>query len=119
MDQKTILIIDDEAHIRLLFSEELRQQGFLAVASDGREDPVVLIETHRPDLIILDIKLGTKSGLDLLQQIRCRHATLPVILCTAYDSFRYDLKSIAADAYVVKSYDSSELLAKVQDLLSV
>jgi Response regulator receiver domain. len=46
------------------------------------------------------------SGLDLLQTIRSRHSTLPIILSTAYDSFRIDLKSIAADAYVVKSYDS-------------
>lgn len=115
---QTVLIIDDEAHIRLLYTEELRQQGFVAVASDGQEDPLVLMEKHKPDLIILDIKLGAVSGLDLLQEIRRKQATLPVILCTAYDSFRCDLKSIAADAYIVKSYDSSELLDTVRKLLS-
>lgn len=115
---QTVLIIDDEAHIRLLYTEELRQQGFVAVASDGQEDPLILMEKHKPDLIILDIKLGAVSGLDLLQEIRRKQATLPVILCTAYDSFRCDLKSIAADAYIVKSYDSSELLDTVRRLLS-
>ncbi len=115
---QTVLIIDDEAHIRLLYTEELRQQGFVAVASDGQEDPLILMEKHKPDLIILDIKLGAVSGLDLLQEIRRKQATLPVILCTAYDSFRCDLKSIAADAYIVKSYDSSELLDTVRKLLS-
>lgn len=115
---QTVLIIDDEAHIRLLYTEELRQQGFVAVASDGQEDPLILMEKHKPDLIILDIKLGAVSGLDLLQEIRRKQATLPVILCTAYDSFRCDFKSIAADAYIVKSYDSSELLDTVRKLLS-
>ena len=72
---------------------------------------------NSPDLVILDIKLGEKSGLDVLQTLRSRHAALPIILCTAYDSFRHDLKSIAADAYVVKSYDSSELMDTVGRLL--
>lgn len=118
MDRKTVLVIDDEAHVRMLYAEELRAQGYNAVDSDGSEDPLALVEKHNPALIILDIKLGGLSGLDLLQTIRGRHATLPIILCTAYDSFRFDLKSIAADAYVVKSYDSKELMQKVRELLS-
>jgi DNA-binding NarL/FixJ family response regulator len=55
--------------------------------------------------------------LDLLQRIRTRHPHLPVVLCTAYDCFRHDLKSIAADAYVVKSSDARELVRAVQGLL--
>lgn len=117
MDPKTVLVIDDEAHVRLLYTEELKALGYSVVAADGRDDPLELIERHAPGLIILDIKLGERSGLDLLQTIRCRHAFLPVIICTAYDSFRCDLKSIAADAYVTKSYDSSDLMAKVGELL--
>jgi DNA-binding response OmpR family regulator len=118
MGGKKVLVIDDEAHVRMLYTEELRTHGYEVAASDGSEDPLELIERHGPDLIILDIKLGARSGLDLLQTIRRRHVNLPVILSTAYDSFRCDLKSIAADAYVVKSYDSSELMETVRELLS-
>lgn len=117
MDQKTILVVDDEAHVRMLYAEELRQFGYKVVCSDGDGDVLALLNEHKPDLIILDIKLENRSGLDILQEIRCRHAALPIVLCTAYDSFRFDLKAIAADAYVVKSYDSSELMAKVNSLL--
>lgn len=113
MKSKTILIIDDEAHVRMLYSEELRAKGYVTVTSDGTDDALSLVEEHAPDLIILDIKLGEKSGLDVLQKLRSQHVSLPIIICTAYDSFRIDLKSIAADAYVVKSYDSSDLMAKV------
>ena len=118
MDRKKVLVIDDEEHVRMLYDEELRAQGYDVAVSDGSEDPLELVRRTAPDLIILDIKLGSISGLDLLQSIRQKHLDLPVILCTAYDSFRCDLKSIAADAYVVKSYDSTELMQKVRELLS-
>lgn len=117
MDRKTVLVIDDEEHVRMLYAEELRALGYDVALSDGSEDPLTLVEEHKPDLIILDIKLESRSGLDMLQIIRCKHAKLPIILCTAYDSFRFDLKSIAADAYVVKSYDSSELMRTVEKLI--
>lgn len=117
MSRKKILVIDDEEHVRMLYDAELRSQGYDVAVSDGSENPLELVERHAPDLIILDIKLGSRSGLDVLQSIRLRHEDLPVILCTAYDSFRCDLKSIAADAYVVKSYDSTELMNKVREFV--
>lgn len=117
MDRKKVLVIDDEEHVRMLYAEELRALGYEVALSDGSDDPLALVEDHKPDLIILDIKLESRSGLDMLQGIRCRHGKLPIILCTAYDSFRFDLKSIAADAYVVKSYDSTELMRTVEKLI--
>lgn len=117
MDDRKILIIDDEAHVRMLYSEELTQLGYAVSDSDGTGSMTDLLQAAGPDLVILDVKLGDRSGLDVLQEIRSSNATLPVILCTAYASFSADLKSIAADAYVVKSYDSSELLEQVRRLL--
>lgn len=116
MDRKRVLVIDDEEHVRMLYDAELRGRGYEVALSDGGEDALELVRRTAPDLIILDIKLGARSGLDVLQSIRRMHVDLPVILCTAYDSFRCDLKSIAADAYVVKSYDSTELMDKVLEL---
>ncbi len=116
VDMRTILVIDDVAHVRMLYTEELQQCGYTVIGSDGTGNPLLLVAEHSPDLIILDIKLGGKSGLDLLQTIRQQHPKLPIILSTAYDSFRFDMKSVAADAYVVKSYDSTELMEKVRAL---
>ncbi|MFN2343452.1 MAG: response regulator, partial [Desulfonatronovibrio sp.] len=88
------------------------------VTSDGSEEILPILEKESPNLIVLDIKLGQdKSGLDLLQEIRSKDQDIPVILCTAYDSFQHDLKSIAADHYVVKSVDLSELIGKVKKVL--
>jgi len=113
-----ILVVDDELHIRMLYKEEFESLGYKVVTSDGSEEILPIIDREKPDLIVLDIKLGQdKSGLDLLQEIRSRDQDMPVILCTAYDSFQHDLKSIAADHYVVKSVDLSELLDKVRKIL--
>ncbi|TIH15291.1 response regulator [Marinifilum sp. JC120] len=118
MAQKTILVVDDEKHIRMLYREELEAGGYTVATSDGTEDILSVIGRESPDLVILDIKLGiNRSGLDLLQEIRQKDQELPVILSTAYDSFKHDMKSIAADHYVVKSVDLSELKEKVEQAL--
>lgn len=114
MSEKKVLVVDDEKHIRMLYQEELEAEGYTLAVSDGTEDILELIARASPKVVILDIKLGPNlSGLDLLQKIRGKDATLPVILSTAYDSFQHDLKSIAADYYVVKSVDLAELKEKV------
>jgi two-component system response regulator (stage 0 sporulation protein F) len=63
--------------------------------------------------VVLDIKMVDYNGLDLLQEIRNRFYNLPVILCTAYDTFKEDIKAIAADFYVIKSFDLTELKKKI------
>lgn len=109
-----VLVVDDEKHIRMLYQEELEAEGYKLATSDGQEDILEVIEREDPAVVVLDIKLGAnRSGLDLLQDIRSKDQDLPVILSTAYDSFQHDLKSIAADYYVVKSVDLSELKEKV------
>ena len=114
-----ILVVDDEKHIRMLYQEELEGEGYQVVVSDGEDDILPLLEKVSPDVVVLDIKLGgNRSGLDLLQEIRGKDQAIPVILSTAYDSFQHDLKSIAADYYVVKSVDLGELKSKVAQALA-
>jgi two-component system response regulator (stage 0 sporulation protein F) len=112
-----ILVVDDEEHIRLLYSEELIEAGYEVItAADGHE-LTERIEKEKPDLVILDIKMIDYNGLDLLQEIRNQFYDLPVILCTAYDTFKEDIKSIAADFYVIKSFDLTELKKKIAKAL--
>ncbi len=106
----TVLVVDDERHVRMLYEQELSADGYTIVSSDGQEPILQLIERTKPDAVVLDIKLGPNlSGLDLLQQIRTVHQDLPVILSTAYSSFKTDFKAVVADYYVVKSVDLTEL----------
>ncbi len=115
MNKPKVLVVDDEIHIRMLYQEELEAEGFEVVTSDGEEEILDVVGRENPTIVILDIKLGVnRSGLDLLQEIRSKDQRLPVILSTAYDSYQHDLKSIAADYYVVKSVDLTELKDKVR-----
>ncbi len=108
-----ILVVDDEEHIRYLYSEELSEAGYEVVTHDSGDGILEKIEEEKPDLIVLDIKMGEYNGLDILQQIRNKYYDLPVILCTAYDTFKEDIKSIAADFYVIKSFDLTDLKNKI------
>ena len=108
-----ILIVDDEEHIRYLYSEELSESGYEVITADSGYKLMERIKEEKPDLIVLDIKMVGYDGLDLLQDIRNNFYDLPVVLCTAYDTFKRDMKSIAADFYVIKSFDLTELKSKV------
>jgi DNA-binding response OmpR family regulator len=111
---KKILIVDDEEVIRMLYGEELEEEGYEVVTAGSGRGLMEMIQREKPDLVILDIKMAEHDGLDLLQEIRKDFYNIPVILCSAYSSFKGDLKSIAADYYVVKSADLSELKQKIK-----
>ncbi len=108
-----ILVVDDEEHIRLLYSEELSEVGYEVITAADGYKLAERIDKEKPDLIVLDIKMVDYNGLDLLQEIRNKFYNMPVILCTAYDTFKEDIKSIAADFYVIKSFDLTELKTKI------
>jgi two-component system response regulator (stage 0 sporulation protein F) len=114
LDMATILLVDDERYILQYYSEELTEDGHEIVSLDSGDSLLEKIYLYRPDVVVLDIKLGRWDGLELLQAIRKDFYNLPVILCTAYDTFKRDPRSIAADYYVVKSYDLSELRTRIR-----
>jgi DNA-binding response OmpR family regulator len=109
-----ILIVDDEEGIRMLYSMELQDEGYDVITLPDGKDLLQVVDTERPDCIVLDIKMREFNGLDLLQQLRKKYYNLPVILNSAYSSFKVDLKAVAADYYVVKSSDLRELKEKLR-----
>ena len=109
-----ILVVDDEKSMQILYADELAEEGYHVITHGGGTGLLDLLDRERPDLVLLDIRLRGENGLDLLQDIRKTFYDLPVILCTAYSIFKQDVRSIAADDYVVKSFDMRELKAKVK-----
>ena len=109
-----ILLVDDEEHIRRYYTDELSDEGYEVSTLATGHNLLNEIDLFQPEVVVLDIRLADYDGLELLQEIRNRHHELPVILCTAYDTYRYDQKAISADYYVVKSADLSELKIAIQ-----
>ena len=109
-----ILLVDDEEYIRELYTEELSAEGHKVSSVATGHNLLRRIGFFQPEVVILDIRLEGYNGLELLQEIRKEHHDLPIILCTAYDTYKYDYKTIAADYYVVKSCDLSELKMAIE-----
>ncbi|MBW1794669.1 MAG: response regulator [Deltaproteobacteria bacterium] len=108
------LVVDDDENIRQDYMEELSDEGHqVSVAASGHE-LLRIIDLFKPDVVILDIKLGNYDGLELLKEIRNEYYNLPVILCSAYKTYKYDQRSIGADYYVLKSFDLSELKTMIK-----
>jgi len=115
--RKKILLADDDAVLCELYAEELMSEGYAVITARDGSGLMEMIRHNAPDLIVLDIRLGQYDGLDLLQDIRRFYYEMPVILCSAYTSFKWDLRSIAADYYVVKSSDLTKLKKKIHRAL--
>ena len=117
---KKIMIVDDEPTIRRLYQKEFSEDGFEVVLASSGQDALDRAESEKSlDLVILDIKMEDKDGLEVLDELRGKFKGLPVILNSAYSTYKNDFTSWLADAYLVKSPDLSELKEKVRELLSV
>ena len=114
---KTILVVDDEDPIRQLLQEELTETGYKVLTADNARDALKLVQEEALDLVVLDIRMPGMDGLEALPRILGLKEGLPVILHTAYSQYQESFMSWAADAYVVKSMDLSELKAKIKELL--
>jgi CheY-like chemotaxis protein len=111
---KKILVADDEMAIRLLYSEELKEEGYeVYTAANGRE-ALEIIEKVPLDLVILDIKMPEMDGIEALRQIKEKKPDLPVVLSTAYGDYKQDFATWASDDYLVKSSDLEDLKKSVK-----
>lgn len=112
-----ILIVEDDESEALLYDEEFGEQGYdvkVAASADAALDHV---RSRRPDLIVLDINMPGKDGLDFLRDLMSLEPQVPVVLNTAYSAYQDNFMSWSAAAYVVKSSDLTELLQTVRNVL--
>jgi DNA-binding NtrC family response regulator len=115
MPNGSILVIDDEAEIREGLELLLSSEGYSVTSAETGEAGLARLEQEPFDLLLLDVSLPGRSGLDLLRDIRHRDPHLPVVLITAYGSIdmaRQAFKSGAQD-YITKPWSNDELLAQI------
>jgi len=114
-----ILIVEDEQRVVHFLERGFQAEGFAVdTASDG-ERGLFLAQTENYDVIILDIMLPKKSGLEILKQFRKEHVATPVLMLTAKTDLEDRLEGFdaGADDYVPKPFAFSEILARVRALL--
>jgi CheY-like chemotaxis protein len=115
---KRILVVDDEEHICELYKMELEDEGYSVTMADSGKEALAAVERNSPDLIVLDIQMPGLSGVEILETLVGRDKGIPIILNTAYSHYQDDFTTWGADAYVVKSSDTTELKREIKRLLN-
>jgi two-component system OmpR family response regulator len=118
-DTERVLVVDDEAYITDLVATALRYEGFdVASAASGR-DALALVESFRPDLIVLDIMLPDFDGFEVQRRLTDRGRPAPVLFLTARDSTEDKVRglTIGGDDYVTKPFSLEELIARIRAIL--
>ena len=114
-----ILVVDDDDGIRSLVKKYLNENDFLVTTSDNAEDASNKVQIIKFDLIILDVMMPGKSGLDFLKEYKARLDT-PIILLTAKGeaSERVEGLEIGADDYLPKPFEPKELILRIKNILN-
>jgi len=123
--ENTVLIVDDEPHIRMLLEEslvELEDQGIKLLSAGNGREALALIEAHRPRLVLLDVMMPELSGYEVCQQVRANPALAQVyiLMLTAkgQEADRQRGLEAGADDYATKPFDPDDMLARVQQVLA-
>ena len=115
--KRHILVIDDDEGIRDLYRLEMEAKGYAVFTAPDSKEALRILNEEQIHLVILDIRLKGENGLELLQEMSGSHPQIPVIISSAYSSYRSDFSSWLAEGYVVKSTDTGELLEEVDKVL--
>ncbi|MDA7415607.1 sigma 54-interacting transcriptional regulator [Xenophilus arseniciresistens] len=116
-----ILVVDDDPDILRLLSLRLTGAGYQVTAVTSAESALTQLEIEHPRLVLSDVRLPGRDGLQLFDEIRKRHPTLPVILLTAHGTIPDAVEATARGVftYLTKPYDARELLDKIAQALAL
>ena len=114
-----VLIVEDERKLAQVLSSALQGEHYEVVVAATGEDGFYRANAERFDLVLLDLMLPGRSGLEILQTLRQRHVDTPVLILTARDGIddRVLGLDLGADDYLVKPFALPELLARIRALL--
>jgi two-component system cell cycle response regulator DivK len=119
--KQVILVIEDQEDNRRIMRDLLTSAGYEIIEATTGEDGVVAAETHRPNLILMDIQLPDFDGYEATRRIKAKPdlCAIPVIAVTSYALGGDDVKAFEAgcDAYVSKPFSPRALLAKIRKFL--
>lgn len=121
-----ILVVDDEAHIRMLIEqtlEELEDEGAEILTADNGADALETIKSEKPQLVFLDVMMPKMNGFDVCKTVKqdLKMSDVYIILLTAkgqeYDKMKGS--EVGADIYMTKPFDPDELLDKAKQVLGL
>jgi two-component system response regulator AtoC len=114
--QRSVLIVDDEAEIRSLLTDLLKEAGYKVRIATSGADALAEVAKDLPDLVMMDVKLPDQDGIGVLRQLKREHGELDVIVMTAFSGSSTAIKAMEHGAYdyVTKPFDVDDLLATLR-----
>ncbi|MBN8831481.1 MAG: response regulator transcription factor [Sphingomonadales bacterium] len=110
-----ILVVEDDAHIRRLLRAAVQRAGHGVVEATNAREGLSLLDIEKPDVVLLDLGLPDRDGLELIQPIRSRsNATLLVVSAREDTAEKVAALDLGADDYLTKPFDTEELLARIR-----
>ncbi len=113
--QKTVLVIEDDPWTRTITTALLAGEGFAVVEAKNGEEGLAMARKHAPNAILLDLALPTKSGLEVLRELKGDGSTgaIPVIVVSAYSSLMNEQDAHQAAGVIQKPFDYDDLVGQV------
>ena len=114
--QRTVLVIEDDPWTRTITTALLAGEGFAVVEAKNGEEGLRQADLHTPDVVLLDLALPTKSGLEVLRELKAnpRTADVPVIVCSAYGTLMSEHDAQQAAGVIQKPFDYDDLVSQVE-----
>jgi len=118
MTSAKILIVDDEPQIRRVLRTTLTSQGYAVIEAKTGDEALELFRDERPDLVLLDMNMPGRSGIETCRELRSS-SDVPVIMLTVRNTERDKVHALdaGADDYVVKPFGAEELMARIRAAL--
>lgn len=125
MDKK-ILIVDDEAHIRMLIGqtlEELEDEGVEFLTADNGQTALELIQSEKPNLVFLDVMMPKMNGMDVCQKVKkeldLKDVFIIILTAKGQELDKQKGQEVGADVYLTKPFDPEVLLTKAKQVLAI
>lgn len=111
-----VMIVEDDKMMAAALAKGIAEDGYQVTSCETAADALRMDEAEPVDLVLLDIGLPDRSGLEVLQTLRSRNRRMPVIILTARDAIRDRVKGLdaGADDYLIKPFAFAELLARIR-----
>ena len=114
-DDFNALVIEDDRHISNFIAVSLKREGYKVTVADSADSGLFLFSSNRPDVVLLDLGLPDRDGLEVIREIRCI-ADTPIIVVSARGLEREKIEALdlGADDYITKPFFMGELLARIR-----
>ncbi|MBI5149448.1 MAG: response regulator [Candidatus Omnitrophica bacterium] len=118
-EQKTILVVDDEADLQQLVKMVLKSKGYNVETADNGEEALEMLKSLKPDLIVLDMNMPIMGGIEFYQKTcdEWSRPKYPVLVLTARANMEQLFKELEADGFMSKPFEIEELLTEVETIL--